>query len=770
MVPQVRRRNDGALPDPRLMAGSITCTALVAGLAAFGDIRTGNYLPGLTGWLLVAVLLQRAIHIMVHPKRAVPDDWIIPVAGTAWMVLYLLFNEVDGFYWCIPVLLAITLLAPSPRAGPVAGALCCATALATYPASGIEAAGTAGLLLACTAVIGSFASGRFARKTSPDAEDGETRWGSAATLSWESDGNSIHYSSSFKSMLGYSADKDHTPFNFFDLVHPDDRNGLERVFRAELRAARTGGALNGKSVQIRLMARDGAWRWVLADIVALSVSRADVSQCICSFVDITSYVVAQDALAATRRTLQAQSVELMEARESLHKSELARQDLYRLVPLAWQEPAVAAEEVLSRLQEDLDAEAAAMAIAQAKACLDEATRRTRWVIDLALMEQEEWHPRRKTFDVMAMAADAAAAIGPLLRARAVTLVIEPVQHRAGMLVLGEERYCRIALEALARDLAEAATAGSALRLSVVERSGRVGVELRHTEALVAARRAAYFDRPAHSGGVPSVSPYAARLILRAQGGDVVLGAPSRHGTSLLFMLEKAAVDMAPQLHSGVPRAVVLDVLVAGGQTFRQSVMRACMELPVELRHAPDGAAAIDAVIRRRPDVVVADAAGGLNGFTGSFPSIRAMQRDALEPASLWIAMGLPEGAQADGFNHCLADPSGWKELSGLLRAALDDKQLAASAVQVDPSLLKAMPQYVESRRRLAADLRDALEAGRRVEAARIAHLLGGSPGLRGFDAAVRACRAIGDLDSGEPIDGLMHYMDEVDAALERLGT
>ncbi len=757
------RQSAGSGPDVRLVAGALACAAVTSGLAAFGDVRAGNYLPGLLGWLLVARLLQRATYALVHQQGAAPDDWIIPAAGTAWMFLFILFNDAEGFYWCIPVLVVIALHAPSPVVGPAAGAAACLAALATYPVSGIEVAGTASLLLACTAAISSFAAGWSIRKDRSQMVDALTLWGSAATVYWESDGSSTHYSSSFKSMLGYSADKDHTPFNFFDLVHPDDRAGLERIFRAELRMARMGRPLTGRAAQVRLMARDGTWRWVLADIVALFVSRSAVSQCICSFVDITSHVVAQDALAATRRTLQAQSVELLEVRERLRNSELARRELYKLVPLAWEGPAGAADDVLAALEEGDATGAAAPAIALARSHLEEASRRTKWVIQLALMEQGQWHPQRKAFDVVAMAAAACAAVRPAAQARG--LGIELARHGRSMLALGDEDHCRVALEALMRETVQIGTAGSVLAVSATERAGRVGVELWHTDTLPATRRATYFDRRPPSGGFPQVSPHAARMIVRAQGGDVVLGPPSRKGTHLLFMLEQASVSGVPS-----PRGVALDVLVTGGRACRQSVMKACAGLPVEIRQAPDGPAAIDAVILRRPDVVVADATDGLDGFADSFVAIRTMQRDAAEPASLWIAMGVLDGAQAADFDHCLPDPATWQGLSGLLQAVLADKQAEVSTVHVDPSLLKAVPQYAASRKRLAAELREALQAGHRVEAARIAHLLGGSPGLRGFEQAVLACRAIGDLDSNEPLESLLSHMAEVDAVLERLET
>ncbi len=757
----LRRFRPDPVQDMSALAGAFICAAPGCAWATLRDMQAGRYMPGLLGLLLTALLVHRAGQAWVRPGGITRLDWATAISSAAWVFFFLIANQADGFYLCIPVVLLVALYPPAPLAGPAVGAVAALASLSTFATAGIELATTAGVLLACTAALGNL-SARMPVRTDTSAAQVPALWGGAATLHWDADGNATSYSEAFKALLGYSTGKDHTPYDFFDLVHPDDRSGLERLFRAELRLARTGEPLSRKAAQVRLLARDGTWRWVLGDIVALFVEGSQVRHCICTFVDITPHVIAHDALAAARRNLQAQSVELQGLRGRLRSSERARRELHRMLPLAWEEPARGADEALVRLQGSPTLEPDAIqAAAEARRHLAEASRRMDWVVVLSLMEQSEWHPDRKSFDIMALASEVAATVLPVAQSHGVA--IQTAGQLDTPLALGHRRYCLDAMEAIVRDAVTSAPAGSTLLITAKSRSGRVGVEIRMAGAMPAARRAAYFERPPDAAGLAPVSPYAARLIVRAQGGDMFLGASSRHETSVQIMFEQASDDSV-----GHGEAVALDILAAGTAGFSRSVAAACAGLPANVRHAADGRSAVDGVIFQRPDAIVADATHGLDGFREGFETIRAMQRDASEPASLWVAMSRPGHVPPQGFDHCFAGHAAWQEVSELFRQVLAGKRAGAPAVRVDPALLLAIPGYVESRKRMAAELRAALEAGRRVEAARIAHLLGGSPGLRGFDAAVVACRTIGDLDSSEPVDRLLLQMDQVDAVLLRL--
>ncbi|WP_305041740.1 EAL domain-containing protein [Geoalkalibacter sp.] len=82
---------------------------------------------------------------------------------------------------------------------------------------------------------------------------------------WDLLGNSIYFSPRWKSMLGYDEpDIGTDPNDWFRLVHPDDRQGLEAKIAFHLE-----GTVAHIESEQRLRHRDGTWRWTLTRGVAV---------------------------------------------------------------------------------------------------------------------------------------------------------------------------------------------------------------------------------------------------------------------------------------------------------------------------------------------------------------------------------------------------------------------------------------------------------------------------------------------------------------------
>lgn len=82
---------------------------------------------------------------------------------------------------------------------------------------------------------------------------------------WDLPGNSIYFSPRWKSMLGYGeSDIGTDPNDWFRLVHPDDRQGLEAKIAFHLE-----GTVPHIESEQRLRHRDGTWRWTLIRGVAV---------------------------------------------------------------------------------------------------------------------------------------------------------------------------------------------------------------------------------------------------------------------------------------------------------------------------------------------------------------------------------------------------------------------------------------------------------------------------------------------------------------------
>jgi len=102
-----------------------------------------------------------------------------------------------------------------------------------------------------------------------------------------------------------------------------------------------------------------------------------------------------------------------------------------------------------------------------------------------------------------------------------------------------------------------------------------------------------------------------------------------------------------------------------------------------------------------------------------------------------------------------------------LRRLLADFFLASEPVEVDPDLRRLIPEFLRSRRALAAELADAVERGEAETARAIAHKLAGSFLPYGFHWAARQGKIIEQRAKDRMLDGLAA---EVRALREHLDT
>ena len=127
----------------------------------------------------------------------------------------------------------------------------------------------------------------------------------------------------------------------------------------------------------------------------------------------------------------------------------------------------------------------------------------------------------------------ACALAPLAEVRGVGIDIASME--AAPLVLGDRALTGRALEALCRDAILNAPKGARVSLLPVVYAGRGGLELRQAHALRSAQRTHFFDRPSAVEDLPPLGPYAARLMARAQRGDLTLETAPTGAASLRWM-------------------------------------------------------------------------------------------------------------------------------------------------------------------------------------------------------------------------------------------
>lgn len=103
-------------------------------------------------------------------------------------------------------------------------------------------------------------------------------------------------------MLGYGRSKE-LP-HFYELVHPDERAGLEKLFREQLSDR---SIVNGERIHTpgdyRLRCADGSYTWMHAEAISVTGDDGRTLRYVCSFTDISERKRQEEALATERQRL-----------------------------------------------------------------------------------------------------------------------------------------------------------------------------------------------------------------------------------------------------------------------------------------------------------------------------------------------------------------------------------------------------------------------------------------------------------------------------------
>jgi CheY-like chemotaxis protein len=270
--------------------------------------------------------------------------------------------------------------------------------------------------------------------------------------------------------------------------------------------------------------------------------------------------------------------------------------------------------------------------------------------------------------------------------------------------------------------------------------------------------------------------YSARLMARVQQGELLMETSPEAGTLLTLRLPALPAGVLPAGGNGAAAHAVpqperplpaLRVLVVDDDEFNIAFVRSGLPSPpLEVRTAINGRAAVDSARASPPDVVFMDIEMPvMNGFE-ALGWIRAMESESgtqLERRrakviafSSYDDEAMRRRCQEAGFDGYLSKPAPRERIHEILHAigagrALPEAPGAAPGartpgpadpVEVDADVAAAMPNFLQTRRALAAELRAALAAGGRDEAGRLAHKLAGSFALYRFEWAAQASRAL----------------------------
>ena len=336
-----------------------------------------------------------------------------------------------------------------------------------------------------------------------------------------------------------------------------------------------------------------------------------------------------------------------------------------------------------------------------------------------------------------------------------------------LFVEAESMLCYSIVSNIMKNAVEAAPDQSMVRVSLLD-GPQIRLSIRNAGAIPSALRDRFFTKYATHGkeSGSGLGAYSARLMAQAQQGSLTMESSDVLGTTLTLALNRSA---EPELVSGtkamprtdsivpdVPRSISSQrVLIVDDEPYNQLVLTKILPIPpVVVEMAINGRMALESVMAQRPDIIFMDIEMPVMGGIEAQERIREFQAKAGQLPSMIVAFSANDDAKslakyrASGFDTCLSKPCSPRDVLALLMTEpiLETSvHIDGAVVRVDKDLFLEVPSFLETRRALIADMREAMSIIDHESVRQLAHKLAGSLAVFGFEWASSTCKEIEKL-------------------------
>ena len=423
--------------------------------------------------------------------------------------------------------------------------------------------------------------------------------------------------------------------------------------------------------------------------------------------------------------------------------------------------------------------------------LQQAGRRMLEMVNLSLglfrMETGSYDFRPQAVDLREVANRVLVDLHSYAEANQVALHLQG-SDRAPLLVRGEEPLCYSIVANLVKNAIEAS--GPLERVSVALLPGNpVVLSVRNPGEVPPEMAGRFFDKyvTSRKSGGTGLGTYSARLMARAQQGDLQMHTGAAEGTTLTLTLPAQRGELPqpqpePQDEGRVLRAVgalpACDVLVVDDDEFTRLVTRRLLpDPPFRVETAAHGLAAAECMERRWPQYVLLDMEMPHRNGLDTVRWIREQEAARGRPRCRVLMLSgnddpqTPARALAAGADRFLAKPASRERLLGaileLQEGAPGSPSPAPAAsraadgggeeiLAVDPEWAEAFPGFLQGYRATVEGMAQALAAGDREDLQFLAHRLAGGLSAMGLHWGADQARALErGAASGqrEPLEG-----------------
>jgi len=625
----------------------------------------------------------------------------------------------------------------------------------------------------------------------------------AGILDWDDARNLTTYSPRLKEIMGYPPDADtsHWP-PFFERIHPYDRESVHNAFIRQLKTRKVvNGEVRHEAKDYRLIRRDGTHVWVHAEAISLRGRDGRMLRYICSFLDITDHRAVAESL-KRQNTALAENARLREDMERMSRHDLKtplnsiigvtrllREDA-RLLP-EHQELLGITERAGYRMLDMVNLS-----------------------LDLAKMELGSYDFRPQAVNLVDVVSRVMLDTHNLAEANQVQLRVDrafqqPVYARA------EELLCYSIIANLLKNAVEATPPGGVVTVGL-EAGEPVRLWVHNPSTVPSAVAARFFEKYVSAGksGGTGLGTYSARLMAQIQEGDLQMRTSAAEGTTLTLTLRPLGAEQLPPPRptleplAGQAAAAPVDVsdfvprrvLVADDDEYNRLLLRRYLPTPpFTVEAVAHGQAAVDAVMRQWPDIVLIDMEMPVMNGVEAVTWIRAQEaREGRAPCVIVMlssnddSHSIQKGLRA-GCNRYLTKPVTREALlavmhdldqaghshptpletpppsmappPGLLPGEKPPPVSPAQPVAVSPELEDQLDDFLDTRRALVGDMVTALAAGDRKRLRDLAHKAAGGLALFGFEWAAWQARRIEREAEQAAADWLAREIDLLQAHL-----
>ena len=593
----------------------------------------------------------------------------------------------------------------------------------------------------------------------------------AGIVDFDAIARTAYYSPRLREMLGHAPDEDTSGWpDYFDMIHPEDRQRVAAEFRKHIVVKRVPGELAYHDrIEYRLRRADGSWVWVQGMGVSTANADGKTAQFIASITDISERR-AQD------ERLREQAALLEQQNEALKENVRLREEVERIGRHDIKTPlnSIVAVPRLLREERRLGPEADELL-----GIVERAGYRILSMVNLSLdlykMEQGSYVFRPDAVDL----ADLVGKVIADVRMHAASKQVRvQVNVQEAPYAWAEELLCYSLVANLLKNAVEASPEGGVVAVTAVAGpEGTVLLRIHNHGVVPEALRASFFQKYATMGKASGtgLGTYSARLMARVQDGDIEMHTSAESGTTLAVRLRAAPVGKVPATvrHAAERRGLgperiaairPLRVLLVDDDEYNLLIVRRFLPTPpFTVDTAINGKVALAAAELQWPDLVFMDLDMPVMGGLQAVQALRDLERATLARRCTMVALSSHEDdetrarALAAGFDRYLTKPVTREiihetllELDTLIGAG--ERPVATSApppppaarmedpVIADPDVEPVLAEFMASRRQLIADMCHAMGQGNRGEVRRIAHQLAGSFGLYGFHWASERSR------------------------------